>query len=321
MLRLALLLLFLPFAARAECAGPDPLAALARDDPAAHARLSARVASTPNADGLVWRVEFGGASSLMAGTLHTAPLSAQPWLSAGLERARLVMVEVAADQATEDAALGALMAEGFLSAAPEGAGWADGADLAALIPALTSRGMPAQIARQVRAWAVPLLLALPGCATGGPPGMDAELVAAAMARGVPVKGLETAAEQIGAFAELARADAVALARAVIEDDAEAPATFALMDRLYAAGNVVWSLEMARWAAVEDTDQPRAAAARAFAAFEEAVIARRNHLMATRATPELRRGGVVLAVGALHLPGPEGLIELLRREGARVTRLD
>jgi uncharacterized protein len=35
-------------------------------------------------------------------------------------------------------------------------------------------------------------------------------------------------------------------------------------------------------------------------------------------PILQRGGAFIAVGALHLPGPEGLVELLREAGYEVT---
>jgi uncharacterized protein YbaP (TraB family) len=41
-------------------------------------------------------------------------------------------------------------------------------------------------------------------------------------------------------------------------------------------------------------------------------------MAERAAPILAGGNVFMAVGALHLPGKDGLVELLRRQGFTVT---
>ena len=38
-------------------------------------------------------------------------------------------------------------------------------------------------------------------------------------------------------------------------------------------------------------------------------------------PELERGGVFAAFGALHLPGAEGVVELLRQKGFTVTRVE
>ena len=44
-------------------------------------------------------------------------------------------------------------------------------------------------------------------------------------------------------------------------------------------------------------------------------------MAERASPELGKGNVFMAVGALHLPGEEGVVELLRSQGFKLTRVD
>ena len=45
---------------------------------------------------------------------------------------------------------------------------------------------------------------------------------------------------------------------------------------------------------------------------------RNKTMAESAEPILAKGNAFIAVGALHLPGPDGLIELLRKAGYTVT---
>ncbi|MEO0360536.1 MAG: TraB/GumN family protein, partial [Pseudomonadota bacterium] len=41
----------------------------------------------------------------------------------------------------------------------------------------------------------------------------------------------------------------------------------------------------------------------------------------RAAEELAKGGVFIAVGALHLPTEDGLVELLRADGYEVTRVE
>lgn len=52
-----------------------------------------------------------------------------------------------------------------------------------------------------------------------------------------------------------------------------------------------------------------------------LIRKRNRLMAKRAGDLLAKGNVFIAVGALHLPGDEGLVELIRKAGYKVTAVN
>jgi uncharacterized protein YbaP (TraB family) len=52
-----------------------------------------------------------------------------------------------------------------------------------------------------------------------------------------------------------------------------------------------------------------------------LITLRNHRMRDRALSLLRRGGAFIAVGAVHLPGKEGLLSLLQTEGYNVDALE
>ena len=56
----------------------------------------------------------------------------------------------------------------------------------------------------------------------------------------------------------------------------------------------------------------------YADFEKTMITSRNGVMVRNAEPILAEGNAFIAVGALHLPGPDGVIELLRRDGYVVT---
>ena len=51
-----------------------------------------------------------------------------------------------------------------------------------------------------------------------------------------------------------------------------------------------------------------------------LLADRNDVMAQRAAPLLAKGGAFIAVGALHLSGKRGIIEILRHEGYQVTNV-
>ncbi|MGL4489412.1 MAG: TraB/GumN family protein, partial [Rhizobiaceae bacterium] len=67
-------------------------------------------------------------------------------------------------------------------------------------------------------------------------------------------------------------------------------------------------------------QPEGAEAQeaGYGEFEEIMINARNGVMAERARDRLAKGSVFIAVGALHLPGEKGLVELLRKDGYTVT---
>ena len=55
-------------------------------------------------------------------------------------------------------------------------------------------------------------------------------------------------------------------------------------------------------------------------FERALVTDRNHRMADRVAAQLadKNLRMFVAVGALHLPGEEGVINLLRKKGFTVT---
>jgi uncharacterized protein YbaP (TraB family) len=53
-------------------------------------------------------------------------------------------------------------------------------------------------------------------------------------------------------------------------------------------------------------------------FNRKLITERNHRMVQRMQPLLKEGQQFIAVGALHLPGEEGLLQLLNDQGYSVT---
>lgn len=77
-----------------------------------------------------------------------------------------------------------------------------------------------------------------------------------------------------------------------------------MTDLYVSGDIGMTMPM-----LKSIDPKKASENdRGYAAFEQRIITDRNHVMAERSAPELAKGNVFMAVGALHLPGEEGVIE-------------
>ena len=55
-------------------------------------------------------------------------------------------------------------------------------------------------------------------------------------------------------------------------------------------------------------------------FQQNLIVDRNHRMVERMREYLQQGSAFVAVGALHLPGEEGLLNLLEQQGYTVRRV-
>jgi uncharacterized protein YbaP (TraB family) len=60
---------------------------------------------------------------------------------------------------------------------------------------------------------------------------------------------------------------------------------------------------------------------AFDGFKTSLLVERNAKMRDSAMPVLEKGKAFIAVGALHLSGPTGLVALLRQAGFTVTSVE
>lgn len=141
--------------------------------------------------------------------------------------------------------------------------------------------------------------------------LDGRLYAAATQLRLRVEPLETLDEQLAAFLALPEPAASALLQdALAARDAGYPDQ-ARVERAYLAGD---ERRLAELTLGEFRRSP------ATAALAGPLLERRNRLMAARASAHLRAGGAFIAVGAGHVVGPSGLVELLRRAGWHLTRV-
>jgi hypothetical protein len=132
--------------------------------------------------------------------------------------------------------------------------------------------------------------------------------------GKPLHGLETIAEQLEVFEGLPLDDQVALLRDAVEQFASIDG---MNDELLAAykRQDLAAMVAINEAAMATGDQ------RLAGEFQRRLIVDRNHRMAGRMEPWLQQGGAFVAVGALHLPGEQGLVSLLRQRGYSVRAVE
>ena len=305
---------------REVCDGPSLLDALS---PAERAEVEEAAASAPFGEGLIWRARKGAAEAVLVGTMHLP----DPRLDALMARVRpqLVRADRVLLEATEDeiALLGLRVAE-----EPERVFVVDGPtlidrlspeDWAAVSAAAGERGIPGFLAAKYRPAWLSMALAVPPCAipTGGavPEGLDRMIEEEARARGVPVAALEPYDTVLNVMAGLP-ADAelrmlVAGARASTDQEG---AMVALLD-LYFAEAMGGAAALNRAALDRMPGLTPGDRDLALALFEDDLLADRNRawipVIEAAAGAE---GRILVAFGAAHLPGEEGVPSLLERAG-------
>lgn len=308
------------------CGGDNLLAKLAQHDPEAFVALRAEADAVPNGKGIFWKIEKDGApASWLLGTMHVT----DPRVIAMPEPARAAFagagtVLIESDEIADEKKAGAT-----ILARPDLTMFADGRSITDLVDeedavklkeGLKSRGLSLAAVGRMKPWMIASFVALPACEiarkASGAAFLDQKLARDALSGGKTLKGLETLIEQISALDSLPLEPQVQGLIQTLELGDGLEDVIETMSQLYLDGDTGMIMPMMRAAAPSDEED-----AAAYAAFEQRIITDRNHTMAERAGPVLADGNVFIAVGALHLPGSEGLVELLRKQGFRVTAVE
>ncbi|MCL6707396.1 TraB/GumN family protein [Pseudomonas sp. R2.Fl] len=313
-------------AADDACGGKNLLAELRQSDPSAYRAIEADAAKVPNGKGLFWKIEKPGVEpSWLLGTMHvTDPrvLAMPPAAREAASGASLVVIE-SDEILDEKKATAAILVNPELSMFTDGTTIADHLDATetrTLDDGLRTRGLSLAAVSRMKPWILAGFVALPACEisrkAAGASFLDKRIAEDAVKAGKPVRGLETLAEQLTALSELPiefHLDALIETLALGDKMQDVMAT---MTDLYLAGDVGMTMPMLKAVTGEDSENDGA-----YAAFEQRIVTDRNRVMAERGAPIIDAGNAFIAVGALHLPGEEGLIELLRKQGYTVTRVD
>ena len=273
-------------------------------------------------EGILWRIEKPGlATSYLYGTIHSTDDSAIALARRAAERingARIVATELGSMDAVEKANISAAILTTALDrdhdtfkAVPE-------SDRAGIETFAADQGFPSEFAHHLKLWFLAILTAMPACETKrqalGLPEVDQYLAETATASGVKVVGLETAKEQIDVVSTMRPEIAVSLLSVAAREPEAPDDIYATMLHLYRESRPAEILPIADTVG-EMSEDERAAQDE----FLRLLLNSRNATMAGRAAPLLKEGGAFIAVGALHLPGKDGLIERFRALGYTVAR--
>jgi uncharacterized protein YbaP (TraB family) len=254
--------------------------------------------------GLLWHISGKGVDGYLFGTMHSDDPRVTR-LPAEVERhfaaATTLVLEVSLDEQSEMAAAVQMLlpASSSLTALV-------GEEMSRQVKqAMRARGVPEEATEQLQLWATALTLSMPKPQSGLY--LDKLLYQQAQAAGKRFKPLESINEQIAIFTGLTLDEQKELLRNVLDEYQDYPELFEQMTEAYLTRDLKQLMQMSNENPMSKNP-----------VLQEKVMARlldqRNQRMTARIELLLSQGRVFIAIGALHLPGDEGVIALLRQRG-------
>jgi uncharacterized protein YbaP (TraB family) len=312
------------------CGGTNLLSALQTNDPKAYKALLQRENKIVNGKGLLWKIEREGARpSYLYGTMHMSDdrLTTLPGPVAdaldGAQTVALELGEVLDDKKMEREIIKNI---GLIA-------FTDGRTLDAVLTkkelrllknTLAKYQMPYAASRIMKPWFVMLSLSLPLCEIdrqkAGFKALDTTIARTAKRNGAKIIGLESVREQFAAFEALSIKNQKAFLMSTLRTAHLLNDQIETMTQLYLQRRpaALWefAVYMTEKYASSNKAQPDMISQdqTALKRFENELVIKRNKIMRKRALPLLEKGGLFIAVGALHLPGKNGLVALLKNAG-------
>lgn len=313
--------------AAAACTGESYLDQIS---PAQRAELDTVVSQMPYAEGLVWQATKGDDTITVVGTMHIYDPRLEPLrdrLQARVTEADLVMLEATPE---EEAKLQELIATDpgrlFIVDGPTLPEMLDDDTWQLIADAASQRSIPPFMAAKMQPWYLSLMLAIPSCAmddmVSGARGLDQMIIDDAEAAGVPMQAVEPMTTLFDLFKDDSITEQVDMLRLnLMSPDIQRPMFVAMLDRYFAEDvGRLWELSRIAMAEVPGITAEEGAAV--FAEMQDALLDTRNRnwipviLDATEAHDD-----IVLAVGAAHLIGETGVLQLLENDGWTITQAE
>lgn len=269
----------------------------------------------PFSQGVLWQVtREGGKPNYLFGTVHSSDeqiTALPPAVAAAFAGSERLAIETLID----GPAVLKLSRAMLLPANERLDALLSQSQAARLEAAATKFKMPMNMVTRLKPWGVILLFSLPPeeqlrIASGLKP-LDETLRVKAEAAGKPVTGLETVDEQIATLDGMSREDQMQMLDTTLDQAAEIEQVFAALRDAYLARNLAAIYGIMNAAKAEDESG-------AVMRFEQRLLVERNRRMVERMAGLLQEGNSFVAIGALHLPGEQGVLQLLADAGYAVT---
>ena len=142
--------------------------------------------------------------------------------------------------------------------------------------------------------------------------IDFKLIDIAKKNNTPLKGLQPLLPVIDEVLKFDNSYFLLATKALLSDDEDINTKVVLLKSIYFSENLNEILKSIHHQITDTTIASD---------YIEKVIYSRNKMMFENVSDDLLKGNVFIAVGAAHLGGPKGLLNLLASEGYSLTRLD
>ncbi|MGB7270911.1 MAG: TraB/GumN family protein [Albidovulum sp.] len=307
------------------CAGQDLFATIPAEE---RATLDAAIALAPYAQGNHWRATRGDSTINIIGTFHLFDPRMPEHLAKltpDLLQADAVYLE--ATQVELDELQQAVAARPELM-------FTQGATLPErlsdeewqlLSQEMSARGIPAFLASKFQPWYVSVMLAVPPCAiaamTSGSSGMDHLISEAADALGTPTHALEPYDTVFRIFDQIPQDEQLDMIRISLPLAPDAEDMLATMANSYDREDhrAIW--EYSRLKSIAAAIGSPEKAAQDFEQMEDILINQRNHDWVGKILKVAPGKRLIVAVGAGHLAGDEGVLQLLENAGYLLERAE
>ncbi len=303
-----------------NCAGSNILLELRKKDPSRYQTMMDDAANVRNGHSIFWKIEKPGVKpSWLFGTIHSSDervLKLPAEFRNAFDHINTLVLELKEISKPNTIAI-ELLKHPELTMLPAEKPLdhiLPAEETAQIAAALEKKGIPITSVLRMRPWFLytSLLMCAPERNSNGGFVLDRQLAVQAENKGVDVEGLETPLEQFQAMADLPDDLTMKGLLQAFQLPYNMNDVTETLIALYLTGNSGLMKAFADDLSDEKTIE---------AVFNQRIITDRNEVMAKRIVPYLEKGNVMMAVGALHLPGDQGVVQLLRKQGYTLTAVN
>ncbi len=323
---LSFLLSLLALPAFAQCVGENLLETMSPED---RAIMDAAVAAHPYPSGNLWRAQNGSSTIHIMGTMHLTDVRLDSYLEPLwpiVDAADLILLE--ATRETMEQLKSAMLTDASLMFITDGPTLPDRLspkDWDLLTTEMSARGIPGFMVSKMQPWYVSMMLAIPPCAMAGMTeqnGVDQRIMARAEAQNVATRALEPfdiLFSLFGSDDDEAELDNIRMGLGMAHNG---DALISTLIEAYLSGEhrAIWELN--RLQASDTLPLTPKEATEMFSDLETTMLTDRNANWMNVILPATDNAdNILVAVGAAHLSGKNGLLYLLEQAGYTLTRVE